>query len=49
MDRIWQWAWDRHVPRYSWAVWAIVFGPMLLVYLLLAFLVLALEKSNHYS
>ncbi|OBJ11036.1 adenylate/guanylate cyclase domain-containing protein [Mycobacterium sp. 1465703.0] len=49
MDRIWQWAWDRHGARYSWAAWAIVFGPMLPVYLLLSFLVLAFEQSNHYA
>ena len=25
MDRIWQWAWDRHGARYSWAICAIAF------------------------
>ena len=48
MDRIWQWAWDRYGARYSWAVWAMVFGSMLLVCLLLSFLVFAFENSSHY-
>jgi adenylate cyclase len=48
MDRIWQWAWDRYGARYSWAIWAVMFVPMLLIYLFTAFLVVAIEKSNHF-
>jgi adenylate cyclase len=48
MDRIWQWAWDRHGARYSWAVWGIMVVPMLVSYLLLSSLVVAFEKSGHY-
>jgi hypothetical protein len=25
MDRIWQWAWDRHGAKYSWACFAVNF------------------------
>ena len=24
MDRIWQWTWDRHGPRYTWTICAVV-------------------------
>lgn len=48
MDRIWQWAWDRHGPRYWWAVCAISFPAYLPIYLVLSFLVVAFEKSGHY-
>jgi adenylate cyclase len=48
MDRIWQWAWDRHGPRYSWAIWGIMFVPMLLSYLLLSSVLVAFEGSSHY-
>jgi adenylate cyclase len=49
MDRIWQWVWERYGPKYSWAMWVVVFVPMLAVYLLLSFIVVALEKSNNYG
>src|SRR6476620_1410358 len=48
MDRIWQWAWDRYGPRYSWAIWLVAFANLLLSYLLLSFLVVAYEKSSRY-
>ena len=48
MDRIWQWAWDRYGPRYSWAVSAIGFMVILQIYLGSAFIVVALEGSRHY-
>jgi adenylate cyclase len=48
MDRIWQWAWDRHRARYWWAVCAISFPVYLPIYLVLSFLVVAFEKSGHY-
>src|SRR5689334_16368712 len=48
MDRIWQWAWDRYGARYSWAICAVVFVGMLPIYLLLAFLVVAMQKSTHF-
>jgi adenylate cyclase len=48
MDRIWQWAWDRCGARYTWAIWAIMFAPMLLTYVAASFLVVAFEKSHHY-
>ena len=48
MDRIWQWAWDRHGARYSWVVYAITSTMLLPVYLLLSFVVVAFERSDHY-
>ena len=48
MDRIWQWAWDRHGARYSWAVSVISFAVMLQIDLLLSFVVVAFEDSDHY-
>jgi adenylate cyclase len=48
MDRIWQWAWDRYGPRYSWAICAVFFSSILSVSLLLSFVVVAFEKSSHY-
>ena len=46
MDRIWQWAWDRYGSRYSWALWAIVFQFLLLIYLVPSFVVVTFEKSD---
>jgi class 3 adenylate cyclase len=48
MDRIWQWAWDRYGPRYSWAVYAIYLPSALLVFPVWSFLIVALEHSDHY-
>ena len=49
MDRVWQWAWDRHGPRYSWVICAIGFPIALPVYLVLALIIVAFEKSSRYS
>ena len=48
MDRIWQWAWDRYGPRYSWALCAIGFLVVLPIYLLASFAVVAFERSGQY-
>jgi len=48
MDRIWQWAWDRHGPRYSWVICAIGFLVALPVYLVLSFVIVAFQKSSRY-
>ncbi|MDT5138771.1 MAG: adenylate cyclase [Mycobacterium sp.] len=48
MDRIWQWAWDRHGARYSWAICAISLPSVLLAYLSGSLLVVAVEGSDHY-
>jgi hypothetical protein len=48
MDRIWQWAWDRYGPRYSWAICAISLPSVLLAYLCGSFLIVAIEDSDHY-
>ena len=48
MDRIFQWAWDRHGARYSWVLYAISVPFSLPVYLFPAFLIVAVEKSGDY-
>jgi adenylate cyclase len=48
MDRIWQWAWDRYGPRYSWAMCAVIFLASAPIYLLPVALVVAFERSSHY-
>ncbi|OBF63356.1 cyclase [Mycobacterium sp. 852002-51971_SCH5477799-a] len=48
MDRIWQWAWDRHAGRYSWAIYTVTVATLLPIYLVLAMIVVAFERSNHY-
>ncbi len=48
MDRIWQWAWDRYGPRYSWAVSVLALPIGLPVWLLLSFMIVAFEKSDRY-
>jgi len=36
MDRIWQWAWDRYGPRYSWAIYAVtVVAVLVLAYVMI--------------
>ena len=48
MDRIWQWAWDRYGPRYSWAIYAGTVAVLMPVYLVLSFVVVAFESSGQY-
>src|ERR1700736_5700275 len=48
MDRIWQWAWDRYGPRYSWMICAGLFAVLLPIYLLVSCIVVAFEDSGHY-
>jgi class 3 adenylate cyclase len=48
MDRIWQWAWDRYGPRYSWAIYAVLFLAFLQTYLASSFLIAAFEDSDRY-
>jgi class 3 adenylate cyclase len=48
MDRIWQWAWDRHASRYSWALCAVTAPVGLPIYLFWSFLIVAVERSSEY-
>ncbi len=48
MDQIWQWAWDRYGPRYSWAICAVTLPVMLSIYLLASLVVVAYEKADDY-
>jgi class 3 adenylate cyclase len=47
-DRLWQWAWDRHGTRYSWAVVALTYVLVLPVWALSAFIVVAYEESDRF-
>ena len=48
MDRIWQWAWDRYGPRYSWLIGVIVFASAMAAYPAWSLVVVAFERSSHY-
>ena len=48
MDRIWQWAWDKYAPRYSWALLIGAFASTLPVFLIWSWTVVAFERSSHY-
>lgn len=48
LDRIWQWAWDRHSQRYSWAVFAVSFTLVSLELGTVALIIVAFEKSDQY-
>jgi adenylate cyclase len=48
MDRIWQWAWDRHGARFSWAAYALGIPLLLPTYLFWALLIVAVEDSDAY-
>jgi adenylate cyclase len=49
MDRILQWAWDRHGRRYSWALCAVVAIVGLPIYLVWSFLIVAVEQSSGFA
>jgi len=49
MDRFWQWAWDRYGSRYVWVITISAFASALPVYLIWAWIVLAVEKSSRYG
>ncbi len=48
MERIWQWAWDRHGARFSWAAFAITVVLGAPTFLGWAFVVVAFQKSDRY-
>ena len=48
MDRICQWAWDRHGRRYSWAVCAVVATAGLPILVVWSLLIVALEQSSDF-
>jgi adenylate cyclase len=48
MDRIWQWAWDRYGPKYSWAMCAIAFILVLPSYLYVSIVIVLFEDSDRY-
>ena len=48
MERVWQWAWDRHGPRYSWAVFAVSSVVILPIWLTTALVIVEFEESDRY-
>ncbi|OBK73617.1 adenylate/guanylate cyclase domain-containing protein [Mycobacterium sp. 1274761.0] len=48
MDRIWQWAWDRYGPRYSWAISVVLLAITMPGWLAISIFVVAWERSDHY-
>ncbi|WP_156689335.1 adenylate/guanylate cyclase domain-containing protein [Mycobacterium sp. Marseille-P9652] len=48
MERVWQWAWDRYRSRYSWAMYVILSAELIAVYVVLCFVVVAMEGSDRY-
>ena len=48
MDRVWQWAWDRHGPRYSWAILALSFVIIVPNWEITALLIVGFEESNRF-
>ena len=48
MDRVWQWAWDRHGPRYSWAVYALSYMVILPIWVAPPLLIVEFEQSDRH-
>ncbi len=48
MDRIWQWAWDRHGTRYSLAMCVVSICLLVPVYVVFSFFIVAFEESDRY-
>ena len=49
MDRIWQWAWDRYGPRYSWVICGVFLPLTLEIWLFPSLCIVAFEKSDRYA
>jgi adenylate cyclase len=49
MDRILQWAWDRHGTRYSWALCAMVATVGLPIFVVWSLLIVAVEQSSRFA
>jgi adenylate cyclase len=49
MDRVFQWLWDRHGPRYSWAMCVFIYPPGFFVFLCFALTVVAFERSDRFA
>jgi class 3 adenylate cyclase len=48
MDRVWQWAWDRHGTRYSWAVFVLAYVVLVPIWETTALVVVEYEESNRF-
>ncbi|MCV7330046.1 HAMP domain-containing protein, partial [Mycobacterium cookii] len=49
MERIWQWAWDRHGPRYFWTLYTVGLLMTLPIYLVWSQIIVAIEGSGRYA
>jgi class 3 adenylate cyclase len=49
MDRLWQLAWTRYAPRYSWAVYTVTVAVLLPIYVVFSFVVVGFEGSGRYA
>jgi class 3 adenylate cyclase len=48
VERVWQWVWDRHGPRYSWAVFAVGNAVILPIWVTVAVVLMAMTDAGHY-
>src|SRR5687767_9681861 len=48
MDRIWQWAWDRHATGYSWAVFVISYVLTVPLWVFTAIIIVEYEESDRH-
>lgn len=48
IDRLWQWAWDRHATRFGWAVFVLSYAISLSVWVTAALIMVALEGSTRF-
>ena len=48
IDRVWQWAWDRHGPRYSWAVLVVSFVVTVPLWETVALVIVEFEESDRF-
>lgn len=48
MDRVFQWLWDRHGPRYSWAMCVLIYPPGFFVFVSYSLIVVAFERSDRF-
>ena len=48
MDRVWQWAWDRHGTNYSWVVFAVSALVIMPMWVVTALIIVQFEKSDRF-
>ena len=48
IDRLWQWTWDRHGSRYSWAVFLMTYGITVPIWVAMAWALVKFEESDRF-